>query len=80
MRTAKVRVGLSFGGFQDFPVDMKSFKPDWTFRDETVTVNYTALILAYTSACLRSYLMSVREDGHPFLKRVLEMEDVKYVA
>lgn len=80
MRTATVRVGLPFGGVQHFPVDVKAFQPGWTFRDETITVSYTALILACTRACLRSYLLSIREDGHPLLKWVLDMEDVIYIA
>ena len=80
MRTATVKVGLPFGGSQDFPVDMKALQTDWRFRDDTITVTYTALILACTRACLRSYLLSIREDGHPLLKRILEMDDVIYVA
>jgi hypothetical protein len=80
LNVGHVRVSLPFGGTQDYPVDMKGLYADWQPRDETISVNYTASILACLKASMRSYLLNTRFDGYPLMRGVLEMEDMVYIA
>lgn len=80
MRTGYVKVRLAFGGIQDFPVDMKNLYADWERRDETITVNYTVVMLACLRASMRSYLLSIRFDGHPLIREILKFDDIVYIA
>lgn len=80
LRTGIIKVKLPFGGVQDFPVDMRDLYTDWQPRDETITVNYTVVVLACLRASLRSYLLNIRFDGFPLMREILKMDDVIHVA
>ena len=80
LRTGFVKVGLPFGGTQDFPVEVRDLYTDWQPRDETITVNYTVVVLACLRASLRSYLLNIRFDGFPLMREILKMDDVIHVA
>jgi len=80
LATGFVQVKLPFGGSQDFPVDLRDIYADWVPREETVSVNYTMMILACLRATMRSYLVQIRVDGHPLIKEIMQMDDVVYVA
>ncbi|KAK4448666.1 hypothetical protein QBC34DRAFT_406558 [Podospora aff. communis PSN243] len=80
LETGFVQVKLPFGGVQDFPVDLRELYANWVRRAETITVNYTPMILACLRATMRSYLVQVRMDGHPLIKEIMQMDDTVYMA
>ncbi|PVH91858.1 hypothetical protein DM02DRAFT_702588 [Periconia macrospinosa] len=77
--TGHVKVKLPFGGIQEYPVDMNALYTDWQSGNETISVNYTMVMLACLRASMRSYLLNIRFDGFPLMRGVLEMDDRVHV-
>ena len=80
LRAGIIKMKLPFGCVQEFLVDMRELYTDWQPRDETITVNYTVVVLACLRASLRSYLLNIRFDGFPLMRETLKMDDVIHVA